>query len=97
MSGLLLHRNEQKPTGPIETWPMMAVLDLLDRGTIDQWAPVIRAIHVDPFGDFTGRLEGVLRRTYLYGTSRLFLTLIAHARGEPEDPASFPRPPEFVP
>lgn len=97
MSALLLHRNEQRPIGPVETWPMTAVLDLLDRGTVDQWAPIIRAILDDPSGDFAKRLEAALCQTYLYGTSRLFLTLIAHARGESEDPDSFPERPAFVP
>ena len=97
MGALSLHRNEQKPKGPVETWPMTAVLDLLDRGTIDQWVPIVRAILDDPFGDFTNRLEAAVRQTYLYGTSRLFLALIADARGGSEDPASFPQPPDFVP
>ena len=76
---------------------MTAVLDLLDRGTVVEWATIVQAIHGDPFGGFVKQLETALCQTYLYGTSRLFLTIIARARGEQEDSNSFPLPSELVP
>ncbi|MBE3590684.1 MAG: hypothetical protein IMW98_07670 [Firmicutes bacterium] len=97
MSGLQLHRNERAPVGPVESWPMSAVLDLLDRGLAEDWVPVVRALMRDPHGEFARALEQALQRTYLYGTSALFLTLMAHLRGERQDPSTFPEPPEFVP
>jgi hypothetical protein len=96
-SRLQLHRNERAPAGPVERWPMSAVLDLLDRGLAADWAPVVRALLRDPHGEFACALERALRGTYLYGTSALFLTLIARLRGEREDPSAFPKPSEFVP
>ncbi len=97
MSGLLLHRNEHPPTGPVERWPMSAVLDVLDRGSVADWVPVVRALMRDPRGEFARALEQALQGTYLYGTSALFLTLIARLRDEREDPSTFPKPAAFVP
>ena len=76
---------------------MTDILDLLDRGLLGDWLPLIAAIRKDPRGAFALGVEQALRQTYMYGTSALFLTLLAHWRGEAEDPSTFPRPPELIP
>lgn len=94
-----LHRNAYPPSRfiPLEAWPMTDILDLLDRGLLGDWLPLIAALRKDPHGDFALRVERSLRQTYLYGTSALFLTLLARLREETEDPNTFPKPPELIP
>ena len=91
---MLSSRNQHAPEGPVETWPMSFVLEVLDRGSAEDWISIIQAIRQNPNSPFVLRLEQALRHTYMYGTSALFLTLIARSRGEEENPAAFPKPPD---
>ena len=94
---LSLRRNLMPTDRAVEQWSAMEILDLLDRGMLVDWYPLVQALRTDPRGELALRVERALRGTYLYGTGRLFLTALAYWRGERVDPTLFPKPPELIP
>ena len=65
---------------PVEQLGPAALEALLDRGDLEDWAPVIRALRRDPHGALADRVLGVVRSRHLYGTSPLFEELVARLR-----------------
>ena len=64
-----------------EGYTLAAVEDLLARGSIPDWAPLVRAIQDDPDGEIALRVERICTaRADIYGAPRLFQRVIASAR-----------------
>jgi len=62
----------------------LAALDeLLDRGDLDDWAPVVREIRSKPWGDVARRVEQLLRHRTDDGTRALWDGFVRDARGGP--------------
>ena len=75
------HRHlELAPDVPLEQLPSAALVDVLDRGDLDDWRPILEAIRVDPEGAFAARVLELVDRFPMYGTSTLFRMWIDRMR-----------------
>ncbi|MGI8427428.1 MAG: helix-turn-helix domain-containing protein [Actinomycetota bacterium] len=62
--------------------------DLLDRGDLDDWAGLIRAVSADPWGALAGSVLLISGSHPMYGTSTLWTTWIEGLRqDQPQHPA----------
>ena len=76
------HRHLDYPSDtPIAELGPAALDDLLDRGDLDDWAPLLREIRRDPHGPVADRILRLGRDHALYGTSRLWRAWIETRRG----------------
>lgn len=57
-----------------------ALDDLLDRGELNDWRLLLRAIAADPFGDLATRVLRLCQANPRYGTSALWQAWILHRR-----------------
>lgn len=63
-----------------ETFTLAAIEDILARGSMPDWAPLIREIQANPFGDVADKTLTVCRAADIYGASKLFTRLVQTAR-----------------
>ena len=63
-----------------EGFTLAAIEDILDRGTLPDWAPLVRAIKADPFGEVAEKTLRICAARDIYGSSKLFRRLIETAR-----------------
>ena len=63
-----------------EAFTLAAIEDILSRGSLPDWAPLIRNIKADPFGEVADKTLTVCRNTEIYGASKLFTRLVRSAR-----------------
>jgi hypothetical protein len=64
-----------------EGYTLAAIEDVLARGSIPDWAPLVREIQAQPDGEIARRVERVCAaRGDIYGASKLFRRVIATAR-----------------
>jgi hypothetical protein len=63
-----------------EEFTLAAIEDIVDRGRMIDWAPLIAAIRNEPFGEIAEKTERICERP-LYG-SPVFRRVLAAARGE---------------
>lgn len=57
-----------------------ALDDILDRGDLDDWAPLLEEIERDPFGPVSDRILQLAERHPMYGTSILWRSWIDDRR-----------------
>jgi hypothetical protein len=75
------HRHLDVPPGTsVEDLPLAAVHDLLERGDLESWRPLLRSIAAEPFGQTARAVERLIDVYPIYGTSRLFRDWIARCR-----------------
>jgi len=75
------HRHLDYPSGtPVESLGAAALDDLLDRGELADWAPLVRAVVADPHGPLAETVLRVCRAHPMYGTSLLWAHWIARLR-----------------
>ena len=75
------HRHLETPPGMhVEQLPLDALDDLLDRGDLDDWRPLARALRRDPRGQLAERVLQLCRAHDMYGTSRLWPSFIERQR-----------------
>lgn len=65
---------------PVERLPSAAIVDLLERGDLGDWAPIAKAIRRDPFGELAERVLRLVSEFPMYGTSALWRAFIARRR-----------------
>ncbi|MGH3665497.1 MAG: helix-turn-helix domain-containing protein [Egibacteraceae bacterium] len=65
---------------PVAQLGLAALDDLLDRGDLDDWAPLARAVAADPHGVLAERVLRLVDAHPMYGTSRLWRTWIERLR-----------------
>lgn len=97
-----MHRHlEVAPGTPPAKLPAAAVADLLERGDLDDWRPLARAIAREPEGILARRVLALAGACPMYGTSPLWRAWIEHRRDLAEGargprhaphPAARPRP-----
>lgn len=75
---------EGSPRLPPEQWPYEAVVASIERGTIGDWLPLIRAIERSPWGAVARRVESYLEYSTPYGVGPLLQRAIARARSQAE-------------
>jgi len=78
------HRHlDLDPATPITALGRAALDDLLDRGDLGDWTPLLREIRDDPWGEVAGRVLGLAADHPMYGTSSLWRGWIAERRAGP--------------
>jgi len=60
--------------------PSAALVDILDRGDLHDWLPVIRAVAQDPTGQLAGRVAALVDAYPMYGTSPLWRAWLDRSR-----------------
>jgi DNA-binding Xre family transcriptional regulator len=79
------HRHLEFLSGtPIDELPSAAIVDLLERGDLDDWRPLVVAIARDPSGPFATRFAGLLDAFPMYGTSPLWRAFLDRCRAREE-------------
>lgn len=77
------HRHlDVAPGTPPEELPSAALVDLLERGDLDDWRPLAAAIAKDPKGELAERVLRLVKAYPMYGTTALWRAWIARLRGE---------------
>lgn len=86
------HRHLEIPPGTaLEQLPSAALVDLLERGDLDDWRPLAATIARAPFGPFATRLAGLVDAFPMYGTSQLWRAFIDRCRTREEGRRWSPR------
>ena len=71
---------EGSPTLPVEQWPYEALVAAIERGSISDWLPLIRAIERRPWGTVAQRVDEYLGYASPYGVGPLLSRSITRAR-----------------
>jgi len=67
------HRHLDVPEGtPVAELGLAAIDDILDRGDLDDWKPLLVEIARDPWGVVAERVLHVVHHHRMYGTTPLF-------------------------
>lgn len=69
---------------PLEAWPYEALVATIERGTLRDWLPILRAIRRDPWGPVAQQVEEYLSYASPYGVGPLLRRTIASARSDRE-------------
>jgi len=77
----MIHRHLDHPEGtpPVQLGPA-AIDDLLDRGDLEDWAPLARAVAGEPWGRLSDTILRLCAAHPMYGTSRLWLGYVGACR-----------------
>jgi len=65
-----------------QTLTLAAIEDILARGSLPDWVPLVRAIDADPYGEVAEKTHRICAARDIYGSSKLFAMLIERARGQ---------------
>lgn len=77
----MTHRHCEVPADvPAEEMPLVAIADILDRGDLEDWQPLARAIRGDPFGRLATAVARLVDAYPRYGTSPLWRAWIDRCR-----------------
>ena len=69
----MIHRHaEIPPDTPANALPRVALVDLLERGDLQAWLPLARAIQGDPMGELAITVMRLIDAYPMYGTSALW-------------------------
>lgn len=71
---------EGSPSAPVEHWPYEGLVAAIERGTIGDWLPIIKAIERSPWGAVARRVDEYLGYASPYGVGPLLRRSITHAR-----------------
>lgn len=67
------HRHLDIPADlPVKEWPSAAIVDVLDRGDLDDWHALLSAVAADPSGPLARRVAALVDAFPMYGTSVLW-------------------------
>ncbi len=81
------HRHLRIPAHtPAEELPSAALVDVLERGDLDDWRPIAAAIARKPFGELADRILELVDAHPMYGTSALWRAWIHRRRAMAEGP-----------
>ncbi|MBB3036995.1 helix-turn-helix domain-containing protein [Hoyosella altamirensis] len=75
---------EGSPDQPVDQWPYEAIVATIERGTLQDWIPVINAIRTSPWGVVARQVEEYLGYESPYGVGALLRSTIARARASAE-------------
>lgn len=76
---------EGSPDLPVDRWPYEAIVATIERGTLRDWLPILRAIRAAPWGSVARQVEEYLGYASPYGVAPLLRRAIASARAEQEE------------
>ncbi len=81
----LAFRNLDADSGdPVESWPYEGLAAAIERGTVGDWARIVRAFDVDPWGPVARQVEDYLAYSRPWGVAPLLDRAIARARSRAE-------------
>lgn len=66
-----------------EAFTLAAIDDILERGTLADWLPLLQEVARDPGGPAADRVLRVIRHHPMYGTTEVWRRLIERRRGFP--------------
>lgn len=69
---------------PPERLPSAAIVDVLQRGDLDDWRPIAKCVAAQPHGELAERVLHLLAAYPSYGTSTLWRTWIERCRARHE-------------
>ena len=72
------------PLARVEHWPYEAIVTAIERGTLEDWAILIKAITADPWGPVARQVEDHLSYERPYGVGPLLTRAIDRARRDAE-------------
>ncbi|HEY4028647.1 MAG TPA: hypothetical protein VGO86_19630, partial [Candidatus Dormibacteraeota bacterium] len=77
----MIHRHLDHPKGtpPAQLGPA-AIDDLLDRGDLDDWAPLASIVANEPWGSLADTIVRLCAAHPMYGTSRLWTAYVGACR-----------------
>ncbi|MCU0728436.1 MAG: helix-turn-helix domain-containing protein [Planctomycetes bacterium] len=85
----MIHRHLAiRPGTPAEEWPAAAVVDVLERGDLEDWRPIAAAVRRAPFGAFAARVLRLVDAYPRYGTAPLWRAWIDRCRTRAEGRAT---------
>ena len=84
MTSLAFRNVEASPREPVERWPVEALQAALERGGLEHWRPIARAIRIEPWGPVARAVEEILSHSRPYGVAETLERVIARARAEAE-------------
>ena len=77
----MIHRHcEVPPDLPADELPLVVIADILERGDLQDWQPLARAIRRDPWGDLAAVVTRLIDAYPRYGTSPLWRAWIDRCR-----------------
>ena len=77
----MIHRHSEVPADlPAEELPLVAIADILERGDLEDWQPLARAVRRDPFGGLATAVTRLIDAYPRYGTSPLWRAWIDRCR-----------------
>lgn len=82
----MLGRNLRYSSADVDKLGPAALDDLLERGDLDDWAPLARAVAADPFGPTASAVLKITDAHRMYGTSALWSGWINNLRAARRDP-----------
>ncbi|HEX2704599.1 MAG TPA: helix-turn-helix transcriptional regulator [Candidatus Lustribacter sp.] len=69
---------------PLEHWPYEALVTVIERGTVGDWARLTRAIRREPWGEVARQVEEYLGQAQPWGVGPLLQRAVDAARAEAE-------------
>jgi DNA-binding transcriptional regulator YiaG len=76
-------RNVEVPAGmPVSAWPYEAIVTVIERGSISDWAVLTREIRLDPWGPVARQVEEYLSYEWPTGVAALLQRAVESARVE---------------
>jgi hypothetical protein len=63
-----------------DSFTLAAIEDILSRGSLPDWDPLLRAIDANPFGEVAEKTLRICRARNIYGSSKFFMRWIQNAR-----------------
>ena len=77
----MIHRHLDYPAATAaRELPLAAVVDILDRGDLEDWRPLAAAVARDPHGCVAERIADLVDRYPMYGTSPLWRAFLDRCR-----------------
>jgi DNA-binding XRE family transcriptional regulator len=83
------HRHlDPDPAAPTTALGLAALDDILERGDLDDWQPLLAEVRRDPWGVVADRVLHLVHHHPLTGTSQLWRSWIEELRAERPDPGA---------
>ncbi len=73
---------EGSPTTPVAQWPYEALVAAIERGTLQDWRPILAEIRRSPWGPVARHVESYLGYESPYGVGPLLRRTIDRARAD---------------
>jgi DNA-binding XRE family transcriptional regulator len=84
----MIHRHiDYQSDIPADRLPDEAIVDILDRGDLEDWKPIAKAVAREPNGSMARNVERLVDAYPMYGTSMLWRAFIDRLRARSEGPA----------